>query len=76
MSELMYVVDFEPGLFGPFSTRAEADEWSDRYVWRLIERDRAEGERHTYSWHVARLTAPAEPAAPTHVTESNDLKES
>lgn len=29
-----FVVDFEPGLFGPFPSRAAADEWASRHAAR------------------------------------------
>lgn len=43
----VFVVDFAPGLFGPFETRRLATEWASEQV-------SVHGDRNTtYSWNVA-----------------------
>jgi hypothetical protein len=50
-----YVVDFEPGLYGPFTTRREALEWAYAKVGGDGERGR------TYGYVVCAVSAPAAP---------------
>lgn len=49
-----YVVDFEPGIFGPFDNREQADAWAIEYA--------AEMEEPIVSWSVKTLHNPDGPA--------------
>jgi hypothetical protein len=58
-----FVVDFEPGLYGPFETRRLAEEWASEMVSRHHE------PGYMYSWHIAPVETPE--AAPRKVFSSD-----
>lgn len=52
-----FVVNFGPGLYGPFATRDEATDWACAHVDELTARFRG-GGAITYSWEVVPVHTP------------------